>query len=276
MLYSLSEDDEAIAIGELHRVLKPASHLIVNVAALNVLRGNHAVFGAELRRSTRRRLRAVLTRAGFEVTRLTYSNASIFPLIFAVRTGQRLMGLASPEEAGTDVVIPSAPVNAMLSGLLELESRALRVIDMPSRTAQKFELAINGPQKLLREHGWETVDAMQVSRTPDAYRRFVQESKAEFGVAKHTYVANRSGWFSDRTECYLAAGRPALVQDTGWTAHLPSGEGLLAFSNPDEAAAGIDRINSDYAAHARGARELACEHFDARKLLPRLLDTAFS
>ena len=131
VLYSLSEDDEAIAIAELHRVLKPASHLIVNVAALNVLRGNHALFGAELRRSTRRRLRAVLTRAGFEVTRLTYSNASIFPLILAVRTGQRLMGLASPEEAGTDVVIPGAPVNAMLTGLLELESRALRVMDMP-------------------------------------------------------------------------------------------------------------------------------------------------
>ena len=131
VLYSLDEDDEAIAVAELHRVLKPGCTLIVNVAALNVLRGNHAVFGAELRRSTRRRLRSVLTRAGFEVTRLTYSNASIFPLILAVRTGQRLMGLASPEEAGTDVVIPSAPVNAMLSGLLELEARALRVMDMP-------------------------------------------------------------------------------------------------------------------------------------------------
>ena len=79
-------------------------------------------------------------------------------------------------------------------------------------------------------------------------------SKAEFGVAKHTYVANRSGWFSDRTECYLASGRPALVQDTGWTAHLPSGDGLLAFSTPDEALAGIDRINGDYDRHARRAR----------------------
>ena len=89
---------------------------------------------------------------------------------------------------------------------------------------------------------------MGVSRTPWDYRDFIQRSKAEFGVAKHTYVATRSGWFSDRTECYLASGRPALVQDTGWTAHLPSGEGLLAFSTPDEALAGIDRINSDYAA----------------------------
>ena len=111
----------------------------------------------------------------------------------------------------------------------------VKFIDLPSRTAQPFELAINGPQTLLREHGWDTVDAMAVSRTPWEYREFIHRSKAEFGVAKHTYVATRSGWFSDRTECYLASGRPALVQDTGWTAHLPSGEGLLAFSTPDEA-----------------------------------------
>ena len=130
----------------------------------------------------------------------------------------------------------------------------IKYIDLPSRTAQRFELAINGPQKLLREHGWETVDAMGVSRTPSEYRDFIHRSKAEFGVAKHTYVATRSGWFSDRTECYLASGRPALVQDTGWTAHLPSGEGLLAFSTIDEAVAGIDRINGDYARHAAARR----------------------
>ena len=115
---------------------------------------------------------------------------------------------------------------------------------------------------------------MGVSRSLWDYRAFIQSSKAEFGVAKHTYVATRSGWFSDRTECYLASGRPALVQDTGWTAHLPHGEGLLAFSNPDEALAGIDRINSDYERHARRAVEIAREHFDARRVLPRLLDEA--
>ncbi len=93
----------------------------------------------------------------------------------------------------------------------------IRFIDLPSRTSQPFELAINGPQRLLREHGWRTVDAMGVSRSLWDYRDFIHRSKAEFGVAKHTYVATRSGWFSDRTECYLAAGRPALVQDTGWT-----------------------------------------------------------
>jgi hypothetical protein len=151
-----------------------------------------------------------------------------------------------------------------------------RFIDLPARTSQSFELAVNGPQQLLREHGWHTVDAMAISRTPEDYRRFIHGSRAEFGVAKHTYVVNRTGWFSDRTECYLASGRPALVQDTGWSAHLPAGEGLLAFSTPDEALAGIDRINSGYAAHARAAAAIAREHFDAARVLPRLLDTACS
>ena len=150
----------------------------------------------------------------------------------------------------------------------------VKFIELPSKTRQKFELAVNGPQTLLREYGWETVDAMRVSRTPWAYREFIHGSKAEFGVAKHTYVANRTGWFSDRTECYLASGRPALVQDTGWTAHLPSGEGLLAFSTLDDAIAGIDRINADYARHGARAREIAREHFDASRVLPTLLEVA--
>jgi hypothetical protein len=150
----------------------------------------------------------------------------------------------------------------------------VKFIDLPSLTTQQFELAINGPQRLLRKHGWATLDAMQVSRTPWDYRRFIQGSKAEFGIAKHTYVAARSGWFSDRTECYLAAGRPALVQDTGWTAHLPHGNGLLGFSTPDEALAALDAINRDYPRHARAAKELARDHFDADRVLPQLLEVA--
>jgi hypothetical protein len=150
----------------------------------------------------------------------------------------------------------------------------VKFIDLPSRTSQRVELAINGPQALLRQHGWDTVDAMAASRTPNAYRDFIQHSKAEFGVAKHTYVEHRTGWFSDRTECYLASGRPALVQDTGWTAHLPSGEGLLAYSTLEEAIAGIERINADYARHARFAADVAREHFDAARVLSRLLDKA--
>jgi hypothetical protein len=147
----------------------------------------------------------------------------------------------------------------------------VKYIDLPGRTSQPFTLAVNGPRTLLDAHGWATVDAMSVSRTPWDYRAFIHASRAEFGVAKHTYVATRSGWFSDRTECYLASGRPALVQDTGWTSHLPAGDGLLAFSSPEEALAGIDRINSNYAAHARAALEVAREHFDATKILGGLL-----
>ena len=131
VLYSLSEEQEAAALDEIFRVLVPGGRLIVNVAALNVLRGNHSVFGSEVRRSTRRRLRGVLEAHGFEVHRLTYTNFSLFPLMLAVRTAQRLIGLATPEEAGTDIMVPPRPLNALLSSLLSIESRALRFTDMP-------------------------------------------------------------------------------------------------------------------------------------------------
>jgi hypothetical protein len=150
----------------------------------------------------------------------------------------------------------------------------IKFIDLPARTAQTFELAVNGPQQLLQAHGWSTVDAMSVSRSLWDYRTFIRGSKAEFGVAKHAYVSRRSGWFSDRTECYLAAGRPALVQDTGWSAYLPAGEGLMGFSTPDEALEGIERLDRDYDRHARGARTIAREHFDAARVLPPFLEVA--
>jgi hypothetical protein len=150
----------------------------------------------------------------------------------------------------------------------------LKFIDLPARTGPRFELAVNGPQRLLETHGWSTLPAMQISRTPEGYREFIQSSYGEFGVAKHTYVSTRCGWFSDRTECYLAAGRPAIVQDTGWTRHLPSGEGLLAFSTPDEAVDAIARVDADYQRHAARAGEIAREHFEATRVLSRLVETA--
>jgi hypothetical protein len=152
----------------------------------------------------------------------------------------------------------------------------LKILDLPSRTSHRFELAVNGPQELLREHGWQTVDAMSVSRSLWDYRDFIQGSMAEFGVAKHAYVSRRSGWFSDRTECYLAAGRPALVQDTGWSAHVPAGEGLLAFTTREEAIEGLARIEQEYDRHARHAGRIAADHFDAGRVLPPLLDTVSS
>ncbi len=150
----------------------------------------------------------------------------------------------------------------------------IRFLDLPGRTPHRFQLAVNGPQAFLRAHGWTTVDAMGVSRSLWDYRDFIQGSKGEFGVAKHAYVSRRSGWFSDRTECYLAAGRPALVQDTGWSAHLPHGAGLLGFTTPEEALDGLDRIVRDYPAHARRAGEIAEECFEAARVLRPFLETA--
>ncbi|MGE0444199.1 MAG: hypothetical protein AB7P99_03155 [Vicinamibacterales bacterium] len=152
----------------------------------------------------------------------------------------------------------------------------LRFLDLPSRTGHRFELAINGPQDFLRSHGWHTVDAMGVSRSLFDYRAFIQGSRGEFGVAKHAYVARTSGWFSDRTECYLAAGRPAVVQDTGWSAHLPTGDGLFAFSTPGQALAALDAIAADPLRQSRLATEIAREHFDANRVLPRLLEVALA
>lgn len=149
VLYCLQEDPEAKAVSEMYRVLKPGGYSIVNLAALQILRGNHSVFGDEVRRSTRRRLRALLSRAGFQVVRLTYTNFSLLPLMLAVRITQRVIGLATPEEAGTDIIVPSGPVNAVLTGLVSLEARALRLMDMPVGSsllclAQKPRTAVHG------------------------------------------------------------------------------------------------------------------------------------
>jgi SAM-dependent methyltransferase len=131
VLYVLPEPEEARAVAEMHRVLRPGGRCIVNVAALTILQGNHSIFGAEVRRSTRRRLRRLLTGAGFAIERITYTNFSVFPLMLAVRTMQRVTGLATPEEAGTDIALPPAPLNALLSALLAGEAQALRWMNMP-------------------------------------------------------------------------------------------------------------------------------------------------
>ena len=115
-----------------------------------------------------------------------------------------------------------------------------------------------------------------MSRSLWDYRDFIRDSKAEFGVAKHAYVSTRSGWFSDRTECFLAAGRPALVQDTGWSGHLPSDGGLLPFSTPEEALDGLERIGADWATHSRKASAIASEHFDASRVLRSLIEVSIA
>ena len=129
VLYSLPDDVERAAIAEIHRVLEPGGTAIVNVAALEALKGNHSVLSAEIRRYTRADLTRRLERAGFRVTRATYTNFSILPLVAAVRVRQRLAG--AHVETEEEIAIPPAPVNAALSALLAAEAAALRVIDMP-------------------------------------------------------------------------------------------------------------------------------------------------
>lgn len=152
-------------------------------------------------------------------------------------------------------------------------------LDMPGKTGARLEVAVGGasaPREELRRNGWIVRDPMQPSRDPWIYRRFLQEAKAEFTVAKHAYVVTASGWFSDRSAEYLACGRPVVTQETGFSRWLPTGTGVLAFASPQEAVIAIERVGADYERHCRAAREVAAEHFDARQVLPSLLERAES
>ncbi|MEO5894622.1 MAG: class I SAM-dependent methyltransferase [Vicinamibacterales bacterium] len=132
VIYSLPDDAETAAVAEMFRVLKPGGHLVLNVAALEMLKGDHSVLGGEIRRYSTRRLRSVLERAGFQVVRLTYTNATILPIVAVIRLLQRVRG---HQESVDEISVPIAPVNAALTGLLALESMALRVINMPIGTS---------------------------------------------------------------------------------------------------------------------------------------------
>jgi hypothetical protein len=152
------------------------------------------------------------------------------------------------------------------------------LLELPRRTDARFRLAlaIHPDEKkdldALDANGWELVDPLDAAGTPQRYGRFVKCSTAEFGVAKSGYVLSRSGWFSDRSACYLASGRPVLAQETGFSRFLPTGEGLLAFETVDDAVAGVEAIRGDYARHAGAARELAEDLLDSDRVLDRLLD----
>ena len=129
---------------------------------------------------------------------------------------------------------------------------------------------------LLRDAGWHVVDAMQLCGDLESYRRYLVSSKAEWSVAKNGYVVGQPGWFSCRSACYLAAGRPVVVQDTGFSSILPVGEGILTFRTLDEAAWAIREIEGDYEQHSKTARAIAEEYFDSGKVLTRLIDDALS
>ena len=173
---------------------------------------------------------------------------------------------------------PFAPVDyaGRTYGLRVHEFR--RFLDLPRRTGEAFEVALDihdaevDDLRCLGEAGWLLVDPRIVAADPWRYRDYVRRSKAEVMVAKNMYVQSRSGWFSDRSICYLASGRPVLAQDTGLATLVPTGEGLLSFATPDEAVAGVEAIIGDYDRHARAARAIAEEHFASGRVLTRLLD----
>jgi hypothetical protein len=153
-----------------------------------------------------------------------------------------------------------------------------KFIDMPGRTGGRFEIALDihssdhRDVSRLTESGWNVVNPQEAAVGPAGFRRYVQQSGAEFSVAQGIYVETHSGWFSDRTVRYLASGKPALVQDTGFSTRYPTGLGLVAFSTIDEAVAGARAIAGDYGAHAAAARAIAEEHFAADRVLSPMLD----
>ena len=148
-----------------------------------------------------------------------------------------------------------------------------KFMGLPRRTRAPLELAAAGrmPLEELREHGWMVRSAHEVTASFDSYGDYILASKGEFSVAKQVYVATNSGWFSDRSAAYLACGRPVVLQETGFSAHLPCGRGLFAVCSIDEAAAALDELNGNFDRHSAWARELAREHLDARVVLARLL-----
>jgi hypothetical protein len=149
-----------------------------------------------------------------------------------------------------------------------------RLLDLPARTKQPLEMALSAkslePHRMFRAAGWSIRDAAEVSNDLDVYQGYIHGSRGELSVAKHAYVKTRSGWLSDRSVCYLASGRPIVVQDTGFTDWLRLDGGILPFATVDEAAARIDELDADYGRHCIAARELAARLFDYRAVLSRL------
>jgi hypothetical protein len=131
---------------------------------------------------------------------------------------------------------------------------------------QQFE------KKMLEDEGWVLLSPTESIPDAQSYQNFILNSMAEFSVAKETYVKSKSGWFSCRSACYLASGRPVVTQETGWSEFIPSGEGLFAFTSPESAAEAIRKVHADPAKHARAASEIAQQYFDSNRVLQSLLD----
>ena len=158
----------------------------------------------------------------------------------------------------------------------------LPYLDLPRLTKQPLELALclSDDEKddlmLLQEHGWSVRDSYAVSSTPRDYQSYIQNSRGEFSCVKPSCVRLQNAWISDRTICYLASGKPVVIEHTGKSNFLPDSEGMFRFRNLKEAAWSLETVASDYEQHCRLARALAEEYFDARKVAGRLLERALA
>lgn len=147
--------------------------------------------------------------------------------------------------------------------------------DLPGRVSANMALALGGegaPQDMLAARGWRIDDPLAATRTIDSYRDYLAAAKGEWSVAKHGYVAGHTGWFSERSACFLASGRPVVVQDTGCSQVLEAEAGLSFFRSPDEAVEAMQAVEADYARHAAAARDVAERYFDSARVLAKLLD----
>jgi hypothetical protein len=152
-----------------------------------------------------------------------------------------------------------------------------KFLALPSRRSVRLELAATVPPDvagMLNRHGWAVRDSIDLSRSATQYREYIEQSRGEFTVARDQYVRPGTGWFSDRTACYLAAGRPVITQETGFSRHLGSGKGLFGFTTMEDIVQAIDAIESDYAGHCGAARDVAREFFAAEKVVASLMERA--
>jgi hypothetical protein len=152
-----------------------------------------------------------------------------------------------------------------------------KFLDLPQKRPVTFELAAGLEPHVkdrLSSLRWRCVSSIEVSRDIDQYRRYIQQSRAEFTVARDQYVRPNTGWFSDRSACYLAAGRPVITQETGFSKFLPSGKGLFGFKTMDDILRAVDAIESDYVGNCRAASEIAAEYFAAEKVVGSLMQRA--
>jgi hypothetical protein len=151
--------------------------------------------------------------------------------------------------------------------------------DLPHKTNQPIEVAVSdptAPKQRLAENGWLLSYPQKISSDPWKYQEYIQQSKAEFSIAKHGYVEGRTGWFSERSAGYLASGRPTVLQDCGFSKWMQTGKGVIAFHNEEEAIEGIKAINKDYKEHCVAARNIAEEYFNSPDVLSNLIEKSFS